>query len=368
MEYKFECWNDYQSLNNDHLTVYKEIGLNSAKTFINVRELPQNPKLMSWSSSSEWQSYMNHLDVYLPRMFTCWNNNSKDFWVGNPKGFTPSVTKDGEKFSDFQNACKQAGLIPIYCIGSSEEAIPIGDWLGRAPTSDKWRWLGRFCKEFAIFINKKYGFKKAVLEIWNEPIKTFGNYDATWYMHLGAYMAKGWKSANLGSGYEVWINSNDIQHQGFIDQLLRFENLMMYTTAITTHCNSRAEWDYREKGTGATYFQIVNRKIHQSPLCIKYKVVKQILSEMSPVSGLNDYSNPSSQVSQLKTFKARFELIKNKVSGYGMLFVWVNDIIHTGDMDEIVIFQLYDKNGKLSGNILGKNAGKYDYLKSYNLS
>lgn len=365
MDLKFDCWNGYQSLNVKHLTLHNDLGLNAAKTFINIRQLPCNPKLMSWSGSSDWQLYINHLDVFLPRMFTCWDNYSRNWWVGNPTGFLPSATKDGEKFSDFSLACQKMNIIPIYCIGASEEACP-GDWLGRSPTEDKWRWLGRFCKEFAIFINKKYGFKNAVLEIWNEPIECFSLSDARWYIYLATYMAKGWKTANLG--YKVWINSNDIVHQNYIDQLLSFQNLVIYTDAVATHvaANDRDdEWTYRYPD-GASYIQKVNLMLHQKPLCIKYGLKKQILSEMSPVSGLNPYNNLPRQEAQLKMFKERFEYIKTKVSSYGMLFVFVNNVVHTGNRDELIVNRLYDEGTQKSGTIIGTAGDKYNYLKSYN--
>jgi len=368
LEYKFDCWNGYQSLNLNHLTIHNDLGLNSAKTFINVRQIPNNPNLYWWSSNLDWQSYMNHLDVFLPRMFTCWDNYSKNWWVGNPNGFIKEAVRDGEKFSDFSKACKQMNVIPIYCIGASEENCA-GDWIGRSPMSLSIRlWLKRFCKEFAIFINKKYGFKNAILEIWNEPIECFTLSNATGYMGTATYMAKGWKSANLGKGYCVWINSNDIKHQDYINQLLNFNNLMMYTDAITTHigANDRDdEWTYRYPD-GASYIQMVNRKLHTFPLPIKYGIKQQILSEMSPVSGLNPYNNLPRAEAQLKMFKERFEYIKPKVSGYGMLFVFKNDIVHTGNRDELITYRLYDEGSQKSGTIIGTSGDKYNYLKLYN--
>ena len=368
MEYKFDCWNGYQSLNVKHLTMHKGLNLNASKTFINVRQLPNNPNLKWNSSDSQWQLYMNHLDVFLPRMFTCWDNYSRNWWVGNTNGFLPSAGSDGEKFSDFSKGCKAMNIIPIYCIGASEEEV-VGDWLGRSPTKDKWQWLGRFCKEFAIFINKKYGFKKAVLEIWNEPIECFGLYDVKWYSYLAAYMAKGWKTAGLGEGYCVWINSNDISHQDYISQLLNFQNLVMYTDAVATHvaANDRDdEWTYRENG--ASYIQKVNLMLHTKPLCLKYGLKKQILSEMSPVSGLNPYNDLDRASAQLKMFKERFEYIKPKVSGYGMLFIFVNNIVHTGNRDELIVSRLYNEGTQKSGTVIGTAGTKYNYLKSYNLS
>lgn len=364
--YKGDCWNGYQSLNIDHLTIHNDLGFNTSKTFINVRQLPKNPGLYWFSSDAEWQSYMNHLDVFLPRMFECWDNYSKNWWVGNPLGFKEGATKDGEKFSDFQLACQRMNITPIYCIGASEENCAV-DWIGRSPMSLSIRlWLKRFCREFAIFINKKYKFKNAVLEIWNEPIECFTLSNASGYIGTATYMAKGWKSANLG--YKVWINSNDISHQGYIDQLLQFNNLMMYTDAVATHigANDRDdEWTYRYPD-GASYIQMVNRKLHSFPLPIKYKVKQQILSEMSPVSGLNPYNNLPRAKAQLKMFKERFEYFRDKVSGYNMLFVNINDIVHTGNRDQIITQQLYDNSKYKSGHIISVARDKYDYMKEYN--
>ena len=367
LEYKFDCWNLHQSLNNDHLTIHNELKLNSSKTFINVRELPKNPNLYWWSTSRAWQLYMNYLDVNLERMFTYWDPKpdgsfSHNWWVGNPKGFKEGATKDGEKFSDFSKGCKQMGIIPIYCIGSSEENIPDIDWLGRSPTRDKWQWLGRFCKEFAIYVHWKYGFKKAVLEIWNEPAKAF---DPIWYSSIGAYMAKGWKSANLG--YEVWINSNDFVQQGWFDGLLSnsvFPNLAMYSDAITFHCNSTDEWNQ----ANPNYFQIVKNKLANSVVAKKYNLNKIIVSELSPQSGLNNYTDMDPAQAQLKTFSERLNFIKENADGYGLLFVFKNDIIYTANMDEILSFLLYDRPDlkALSGTIIGKNQGKYDFIKTFN--
>lgn len=368
LEYKFECWNGYQSTNVDHLTIHNDLNLNASKTGINVRSLPYNPNLNWASSENDWQLYMNHLDVFLPRMFTCWDNYSRNWWVGNPKGFLPSAYKDGEKFSDFQVGCKRMGIIPIYCIYSSEEEVP-GDWLGRSPASlSKQLWLKRFAREFAIFINKKYGFKKAVLEVWNEPIKCFGLWNIRPYADTAAYIAKGWKSANLG--YQVWINSNDVRQQTYVSQLLDFNNLMMYTDAVSTHCgadDTYEEWVYRYPD-GASYMQKVNLMLHTKPLCLKYGVKRQILSEMSPVSGLNDYHDLPREEGQLRTFIERFEYIKPKVSGYGMLFVNINDVVHTGNRDQLVTARLYNEGTKLSGSIIGVARKKFDYLKKYNIS
>ena len=54
----------------------------------------------------------------------------------------------------------------------------------------------------------------------------------------------------------------------------------------------------------------------------------------------------------LKTFKERMEYIRNRVSGYGMLCVPViNDVVHTGDIDEMRVALLYNKGTFKSGTI-----------------
>lgn len=330
-------WDSFPSKNKEIVNYINEAGFKGMRIFFNDQYIPYNPSLTEISSVNDWQSFIHHCFETLPRGYNNWDNNSKNWWAG------PEVNgKDSETMHDIFKACKANNWLPIVCIGGSEEEVE-GAWIPRIVPKDKWGWFGRFCKEFARYLNITYGFVRADLECWNEPNECqgigMGVHD---YASLARIMCTNWKS--ISPNYKTHIFSCNIREQDYLDYLLTREDLLRVTDYISTHILTDEEW------TG--YLDGVNYKLANYPIAKKYNI-KQTLLEMSPISHGN-----------FDWFESRFNSIRGKVAMYGMLFFTKNEIVHTGDWDEILTYDLQ------SGTILGianrPEEPKFSFIKYFN--
>jgi uncharacterized protein YfkK (UPF0435 family) len=330
------CWNSFQAKNIGHIMYIKDMNFNFIRIFVNLQDVPYNKDLKVESSINDWQLFINHCFATMLRGYWAWDNFSKNWWAG------PEVNgQDSEKMKDIFDMCKKYNIMPIVCIGSTEEIIQ-GSWLPRALPEDKWQWVGRFTQEFARYLKLKYKFIRADLEVWNEPNELQGlGFGVDKYAKLATIMNTAWKS--ISDNYKTHIFSCNIKEQEFLDYLLEQEELLKVTDYISTHILTDEEWD-------ANYIDAINWKIKNYPIPKKYNL-KQTLLEMSPRSGSSHLND---------TFIDRFNYLKGKVAMYAMVFVTKNEIVHTGDFDEIIT---YDLN---SGNTIGFNGEKYDFVKMFN--
>jgi hypothetical protein len=184
------CW-DFVKL-PEIINALVKANFKGLRIFFNLRDLPYNPNLKDNSSHTDWQLYINHCFTYMP------NGMHTFTFEGSP---SPDVPKD--MMRDSFLLCKKLNWLPIVCIGTSEESVS-GDWIGRVPKKECWIWLGRFCKEFAIYIKENFGFSRADLEVWNEPSKLQG-LGLGWnkYCDLALIMATNWKVVKGNNSHEV---------------------------------------------------------------------------------------------------------------------------------------------------------------------
>jgi len=251
------CWIEFWTKKSNQVNALINAGFKSIRLFFNLCDLPYNAGLIYNSSSLEWQSYINHVYMYSPNPMHAWT------FEGSP---SPNTTT--ETLKDHIDFCKKYNWLPIICMGYQEE-LP-HNFLGRAPKQQYWNWLGRFAKEFAIFLKDKIGFKRADLEIWNEPTKLQGlgfGYDK--YCVLAYKMGMDWKSI---SGYKLHVFADDILWQYYLDEILKDKNLMKITDYISTHiglAREDEEWDN----------QLIAKTTQK--IKSKYPHLRQAVTEMS---------------------------------------------------------------------------------------
>lgn len=334
------CWDSFQSKNIDHVANVISAGFKRIRIFFNIQYIPSN-SLTVTSTVTDWQNFINHLFNTLPRGYNNWDNNSKDFWAGPEiNGKDSEIMKD--VFDMMKRECQKGNLLePIVCIGASEEVVP-NSWLGRCPSLTMYPWLGRFAKEFARYLKTVYKFVRADLECWNEPneCQELGM-GVDKYCDLSVYMCTGWKS--ISPNYKTHVFSCNIIEQPFLDYILSREDLLKVTDYISTHILTDTEWD-------SNYIDGVNWKLANYPIAKKYGL-KHSLLEMSPISH-------DSRISNL--FRDRINSLRGRVSMYGFIFYFKNEIVHTGDLDEVLT---YDLN---TGAFLGIAGDKKDFVTQFN--
>jgi len=213
-------------------------------------------------------------------------------------------------------------------MGYAEEQT---NWITRAPQQQYWNWLGRFAKEFGIYLKNTIGFQRADLEIYNEPSKLqslgFG-WDK--YVNLSLIMAKNWHF--VSSNYKVHVFADDIQRTEYLEKILTHKELMANSDYISAHIgvgSEDSEWDSN------LIWNLYNR-INQ--LNLKVKIA---LTEMS-VNGIWD----------------RFNQLPGKVEMYGIVLAIRKKAFGTAlRIDDV---WLYDSNLECT------SVSKRDYLTSFN--
>jgi len=251
------CWIEFWTKKSNQVNILTGAGFKSVRLFFNLCDLPYSPGLVYNSTSYEWQNYINHIYVNSPNPMHAWT------FEGSP---SPNTTT--ETLKDHIDFCKKYNWLPIICMGYQEE-IP-HNFLGRAPKQQYWNWLGRFAKEFAIYIKDKIGFKRADIEIYNEPSKLIAlGFGWDKYCELSKIMIRGFKSV---SGYKAHVFADDILRQDYLDNILKDNDLMKMTDYISTHIgvgSEDSEWDDR-------LIAKTTQKIKS-----KYPHLEQALTEMS---------------------------------------------------------------------------------------
>ncbi len=345
------CWNSFQAKNIGHIDYIKDMNFNFIRIFINLQDVPYNKDLKVDSAINDWQLFINHCFATMPRGYWAWDDFSKNWWAG------PEIDgHDSEGMKAIFDTCSKYNLMPIVCIGSTEEIIQ-GAWLPRVLPEDKWQIVGRFTQEFARYLKLKYKFIRADLEVWNESNELQGlGFGVDKYAKLATIMNAAWKSIDYK--YKTHIFSCNIKEQEYLDYLLgntvatqdpyypvyskMIDDLLKVTDYISTHILTDEEW--------IGYIDAVNWKLTNYQIPKKYNISQSLL-EMSPRSGSSHLND---------NFVNRFNSLKGKVAMYGMVFVTKNEIVHTGDFDEIIT---YDLN---SGNTIGFNREKYEFIKMFN--
>jgi len=348
-----ECWDSQQNKNEKHWIHIISLGIKRIRIFLNIQYIPAN-SLTHESSVNDWQLLINHIFTYMPRGYDCWDDFSRNWWAG------PVINgRDSEMMKDVFDACKKYKLEPIVCIGASEEMIQ-GSWLGRVPQVNRYNWLGRFAQEFARYLKLKYKFVRADMEGWNEINELQGlGFGADKYVELMTKMFTGWKS--ISPNYKTHIFSCNIKEQAYLDYILgnyysasspeypeyakKINAVLKVTNYVSTHILTDEEWD-------ANYIDAVNWKLCNYPIPKKY-FIQQSLLEMSPVSHKD-----------FKTFSSRFNKMIGKVAMYAMVFIFKNEIVHTGDLDEIITYDL--QTGNIISIANSPNEPKYNFIKQYN--
>lgn len=243
------CWQEFPTSNQLAVNALNNAGFKALRIFFNMRDLPRK------SDSTAWQGYIQYLFNTMP------NGLHTFMFEGHP-----SVNITGEPMRASFDFCKRYNWLPIVCMGTSEESVS-GEWIGRVPTD--WAWIGRFIKEFAIYLKTIYGFNRADLEIWNEPSKIF-NYNN--YCDLALIMVNGWRVPGIGKTH---IFADDLLRQSYLDAILTRADLCNKVDYISTHIGVGSEDDEWDR----TLVKLTAQKISI------YPNLKQALTEMS-VNGI----------------------------------------------------------------------------------
>lgn len=333
------CWKSFCAKLWAHISKLINSGFKGLRIFFNLCDLPYKPGLSDddkISSSAEWQSYINHCFATMPDGKHAWTFETfpKPFWSSDPN----------EMMKDAFDFCQKYNWLPIVCMGYQEEK-PY-NWLAtnesnRAIPEDKWKWLGRFSREFAIYLKNTYKFERVDLEVYNEPTKLQGlgfGYDK--YSKLAYIMGKEWKSVD--SHNKLHIYADNLAYKSYLDGLMQNVDLMKITDYVSTHCLTHEEWD-------DNLIDEVNEKLK------KYPHIRQVLTEMSPNGKWN-------RMQKLLIFDADKNVIGHKVDMYGMILPIRCDTIGTGfDYDDIWIYE-FDK----PENIRCTSEWKEKYLHDFN--
>ena len=241
------CWLTFRTKEPVQANAVIKAGFKMLRLFFNLRDLPY--------TDVPNQAYIKKCFDTMPDPYHVWTHEGK-----------PWPTKTGEPMRCGFDFCKANKWLPIVCMGTSEENVA-GEWIGRVPTN--WIWLGKFVKEFAIYLHNVYGFERADLEVFNEPSKLQGlgfGYDK--YCQLASILTDNWKQI---PNYKVHVFADDLLRQDYLDAILRDTELIKKVDYISTHIglgSENAEWD---RGL----IQIVTQKIS------RYPNLKQAVTEMS---------------------------------------------------------------------------------------
>ena len=242
------CWQEFYTTNQIQSNALINAGFKALRIFFNLRDLPRK------SESTSWPGYIQYLFNTMP--------NGMHTFTFEGHASVNTTTEPMRMPFDF---CKKYKWLPIVCMGTSEENVS-GEWISRVPVD--WNWIGRFTKEFAIYLHNTMGFDRADLEVFNEPTKIWGS-DYKSYCAVAYVMGSNWKTV---SNYKLSVFNDDLLRQSFLDGILTDVKLMAITDYIGTHCglgSEDSEWDDKliEKTT--------------AKIKAKYPHLEQALTEMS---------------------------------------------------------------------------------------
>lgn len=267
------CWQEFYTARQDQANALINAGFKGLRIFFNLRDLPRK------SESTSWQGYIQYLFNNMPNGQHAWNSLNK----------TPEPMRATFDF------CKKYNWLPIVCMGTSEEEVS-GEWIGRVPTD--WTWIGRFVREFAIYLKNNYGFSRCDLEVWNEPTKVWGK-DYKSYCGASLTMGSNWKTI---PNYKLSVFNDDIFRETFLDGMLTNSTLMKITDYIGTHIGvgqEDSEWDDNLIAKTTTKIKA------------KYPHLEQSVSEMT----VNGTWSRLSQLPDNVTIYGLIGAIRNKEAG-----------------------------------------------------
>ena len=252
------CWTTFNTKDQKHIDALVNAGFKGIRIFFNLCDLPYMEGLSENDTHEKWFGYINHCFTYMPDGMHAWTYEGKT-----------GLFSCNQFMRDSFELCKKYNWLPIVCMGYQEEEPH--NWLDRAISENKWSWVARMAKEVALYLKEIYGFKRADLEVWNEPSKLQGlGFGWDKYVRLATLMAKAWKTV---AGYKVHVFADDIQKQDYLDKVLGHAELMSVTDYIATHCGvgtENEEWD-------RDLVRYTADKIKS-----RYPNIKQALTEMSP--------------------------------------------------------------------------------------
>ena len=303
------CWQEWYTQNQLANNALINAGFKGLRIFFNLRDLPRK------SDSTSWQGYIGYLFNTMP--------NGLHTFQFEGHASVNTTTEPMRSTFDF---CKKYKWLPIVCMGTSEESVS-GEWIGRVPVD--WNWIGRFVKEFAIYLKTVYGFDRCDLEIFNEPTKIWGT-DYKSYCTIAYIMGSNWKTT---SNYKLSVFNDDLLRQSFLDGVLTDTKLMAITDYIGTHIgvgSEDSEWDN-------------NLILKTTQKIVKYPHLKQALTEMS-VNGI----------------WSRLQQLPNNVAMYGIIGAIRN--IEFGTATRIDDIWMWD----IAGNLVCTSPQKAQILKDFN--
>ena len=296
------CWKSYVAKNLKHAANLNDMGFKALRIYINLADFPQ---------ATPSQSYIAGIMNMQDGMW-CWDNFSKNWWS----------SQTNEKVKDAFDFCKKYNWLPIVCFGHNEEQ---SSWITRSPAADKWIWLRLMCTEFAEYLYRVYGFKRADIEIWNEPNECMS--PAT-YIVVAWNMITGWK---INTNYKSHIFASNIILQNYLDALLADPNLMKVTDYISPHILTFDEWDS----------DLIN--VTYNKACAKGKKVS--LLEISPLGDMN-----------------RMNKIIGKCDMYGLVLIIRNILMGTAmDIDDFIVYDFSNPD-----NFIAVTTAKMNWIKAFN--
>ncbi len=296
------CWKSFVAKNTNHANNLNDMGFKALRIYVNLADFPQ---------AAPSQSYITGIMNMQDGMWA-WDNFSKNWWS----------SQVNEKFKDAFDFCKKYNWLPIVCFGHNEEQ---SSWLTRSPAADKWIWLRQMTNEFAKYLYNVYGFKRADIEVWNEPNECMS--PAT-YIVVAWNMITGWK---INANYKSHIFASNIAQQGYLDTLLTDANLMKVTDYISPHILSFDEWDS----------DLIN--VTYNKACAKGKKVS--LLEISPLGDMN-----------------RMNKIIGKCDMYGLVLIVRNSLVGTAmDIDDFIVYDFGNPD-----SFIAVTTAKMQWIKEFN--
>lgn len=220
------CWQTFNCKNIAQAKALNDTGFKCLRIFFNLCDVRQK------RTNETWQYYINDLFVNMPDGLKNWTFEGKT-----------EMFCDNSKMRDSFDFCKKYNWLPIVCLGYQEETPH--NWIGRAPSRDKFPFLFEFTQQLGLYLYNTYGFDRADVEVWNEPTKLQGlgfGYDK--YIELSLLIAEAWKSASIN--YKVHVFADDILRNEYLEKLLNHYVLMNKVDYIAVHIgvgSEDSEWE-----------------------------------------------------------------------------------------------------------------------------
>jgi len=241
------CWQTFNCKNASQTNELKNAGFKMLRIFIDMANIPQGEPTQQYIAN-----FMNTVD-------------GLHYWTYEGK---PGLFQSNAIVKDSFDFCLKNGWLPVCCFGYREEQPH--NWLGRAPSEDKYDWLGKFAKSFAMYL-ANMGFPRADVEIYNEPSKLQGlGFGWDKYSKLAYIMGSNWKSVN--PNYKLHIFADDSFRTQYLLDIMKNISLMNITDYISIHVGvgtEQQEWDDNQIS-----------KVKQT--ISKYPHLKLAVTEMSP--------------------------------------------------------------------------------------